>query len=389
MINLEDSQKHQAAAEQVHEVAKNLLRPISRKYDTAGARVPVELKMLAARPTASPSPASGERRAAPPARSAATPSARRRQVQNGANMATVISVMQMCWGDVGLMLSMPGAGLGNAAIDAVATPSRRSASAASARRWRSPSRPPARTRPRSARPPRSTATSGCSTARRSSSPPATAATRSWCGRRSTRTTGKAAIKSFVVLKGTPGMEVELEHKLGIRASDTATILLHRLPHPEGQPARQPGGQTTSAGVRQGDADLRQHASAVAAMAVGCARAALDLHARAAREGRRRRSTTTGRSGQSAAAAELVRWRRTTRRAYLLVLRAAWMADNGEPNSLEARMSKAKAGRVGNDVTLRCVELCGSLGYSERSCSRSGRATRRSSTSSRARSRSSS
>ena len=37
--------------------------------------------------------------------------------------------------------------------------------------------------------------------------------------------GRAAIKSFVVAKGTPGMEVvRLEHKLGIRASDTATIL---------------------------------------------------------------------------------------------------------------------------------------------------------------------
>ena len=39
-----------------------------------------------------------------------------------------------------------------------------------------------------------------------------------------KTLGRAAIKSFVVPKGTPGMNVErLEHKLGIRASDTATI----------------------------------------------------------------------------------------------------------------------------------------------------------------------
>ncbi len=39
-----------------------------------------------------------------------------------------------------------------------------------------------------------------------------------------RSQGRAAIKSFVVPKGTPGMTVErLEHKLGIRASDTATI----------------------------------------------------------------------------------------------------------------------------------------------------------------------
>ncbi|WP_275106580.1 acyl-CoA dehydrogenase family protein [Nocardioides daphniae] len=41
-----------------------------------------------------------------------------------------------------------------------------------------------------------------------------------------------------------------------------------------------------------------------------------------------------------------------------------MADNRKPNSLEASMSKAKAGRVGSAVTLGCVELAGTLGYSE-------------------------
>ena len=51
-------------------------------------------------------------------------------------------------------------------------------------------------------------------------------------------------------------------------------------------------------------------------------------------------------------------------ARLLVLKAAWMADNSQPNSKEASMCKAKAGRMGNYVTLRCVELCQSLGYSE-------------------------
>jgi acyl-CoA dehydrogenase len=48
----------------------------------------------------------------------------------------------------------------------------------------------------------------------------------------------------------------------------------------------------------------------------------------------------------------------------LTLAAAWMADNREPNSMEASMAKAKAGRVANDITLRCVELAGTLGYSE-------------------------
>ena len=42
-----------------------------------------------------------------------------------------------------------------------------------------------------------------------------------------------------------------------------------------------------------------------------------------------------------------------------------MADNKEPNSLQASMSKAKAGRSAVDITLKAVELAGTYGYSER------------------------
>ena len=41
-----------------------------------------------------------------------------------------------------------------------------------------------------------------------------------------------------------------------------------------------------------------------------------------------------------------------------------MADNSKPNSLHASYAKAKAGRAGTDIALRCVELCGSVGYDE-------------------------
>jgi acyl-CoA dehydrogenase len=51
-------------------------------------------------------------------------------------------------------------------------------------------------------------------------------------------------------------------------------------------------------------------------------------------------------------------------AYLLTLSAAWLADNGKPNSLQASMAKAKAGRAATDIALKCVALVGSLGYSE-------------------------
>ena len=103
---------------------------------------------------------------------------------------------------------------------------------------------------------------------------------------------------------------------------------------------------------------------VAAMAVGCARASLEL-TRELLEGAGvvvdyDRPAQT----QSAAAATFLQLESDWEAAYLLTLQAAWLADNGRPNSLAASMAKAKAGRVGSDVTLRCVELTGSVGYSE-------------------------
>ena len=68
--------------------------------------------------------------------------------------------------------------------------------------------------------------------------------------------------------------------------------------------------------------------------------------------------------QSAAAAKFLQMEADWEGAQLLTMQAAWMADNRKPNSLEASMAKAKAGRVGSDITLSCVELAGSLGYSE-------------------------
>ena len=37
-------------------------------------------------------------------------------------------------------------------------------------------------------------------------------------------------------------------------------------------------------------------------------------------------------------------------ARLLTMKAAWMADNKKPNSREASISKAKAGRICNEIT---------------------------------------
>jgi acyl-CoA dehydrogenase len=179
-----------------------------------------------------------------------------------------------------------------------------------------------------------------------------------------RALGRAAIKSFVVPKGTPGMTVErLEQKLGIKASDTATIRFEDCRVPADNLLGSP-----EIDVKQGFAGAMatfdNTRPLVASMAVGCARAALDLTrdllAQAGVEVDHDRPGLV----QSAAAAKLLQLEADWEAAYLLMLQAAWMADNRRPNSLEASMAKAKAGRVGSDITLSCVELCGTLGYSE-------------------------
>src|SRR5690606_31854881 len=40
--------------------------------------------------------------------------------RNGGNLSTVLGAIELCWGDVGLLLTMPRQGLGNAAIASVA-----------------------------------------------------------------------------------------------------------------------------------------------------------------------------------------------------------------------------------------------------------------------------
>jgi acyl-CoA dehydrogenase len=52
-----------------------------------------------------------------------------------------------------------------------------------------------------------------------------------------------------------------------------------------------------------------------------------------------------------------------RSAWLLIIKAVWMADNRRPNSKEASMSKVRAGDIVTKITQRAVEILGPLGYS--------------------------
>ncbi|NYD41796.1 acyl-CoA dehydrogenase family protein [Nocardioides panaciterrulae] len=362
-INLDDPKKFRPLAGQAHQVAMNMLRPISRKYDRAEHEYPKELDMLAAMidglsesGAAEGAGAAGVRRDERPKDEGAA--------KNGANLASVMSIAEMCWGDVGLLLSMPRQGLGNSAIASVADDEQLERFGGL---WASMAITEPGTGSDSANIKTTASLDGDEYVLNGEKIYVTSGDRSdavvvWASL--DRSLGRAAIKSFVVPKGTPGMRVDrLEHKLGIRASDTATIIFEdcRVPKENllGSPDVDP-----KQGFAGAMATFDNTRPLVASMAVGCAKAALDLTRelleRAGVEIDYDRPALT----QSAAAAKFLQMEADWEAARLLMLQAAWMADNRKPNSLEASMAKAKAGRVGSDITLSCVELAGSVGYAE-------------------------
>jgi acyl-CoA dehydrogenase len=176
--------------------------------------------------------------------------------------------------------------------------------------------------------------------------------------------GRAAIKSFVVPKGTPGMTVErLEHKLGIKASDTATIRFENCRVPI-ENLLGSADIDTRQGFAGAMATFDNTRPLVAAMAVGCAKASLDLTHDLLEQVGVTIDYDRPALTQSAAVARFLQMEADWESARLLMLKAAWLADNRCANAIEASMAKAKAGRMASDVTLGCVELCGSVGYSE-------------------------
>jgi acyl-CoA dehydrogenase len=179
-----------------------------------------------------------------------------------------------------------------------------------------------------------------------------------------RDVGRAAIKSFVVSRDNPGLKLDrLEHKLGIRASDTAAFILDDCRVPKEDLLGDPEIDTKKGfgGVMRTFDNTRP---LVAAMALGVARASLELTKEKLAEAGVEIDYDRPANTQSAAAAELLELESDFEAARLLTMEAAWMADNSKPNSLHASYAKAKAGRTGTDVALRCIALCGSLGLGE-------------------------
>jgi acyl-CoA dehydrogenase len=370
MINLEIPKKFQTLVTQSGQVANEVFRPNSRKYDSAEHTYPKELDMLAAvidgmnesgalggAGAGSVSQGGGNGKA--PASGSDN--------RNGSNMASLLGLIELCWGDVGLLLTMPRQGLGQAAIAAVANEEQ-------LKRFGGKWAAMAITEPEAGSDSasiRTTAVLDETTGEyvlNGEKIFVTSGDRAelivvWASL--DRTAGRGAIKSFVVERSNPGLKLDrLEHKLGIRASDTANFVLSDCRVPKENLLGSPEIQTARegfAGVMQTFDNTRP---LVAGMAVGVARACLERTRSILSEAGVEIDYDAPPHAQSAAASEFIAMESDWEAGRLLTMQAAWMADNKKPNSLQASMAKAKAGRVGTDVALRCVALCGAAGYGE-------------------------
>ncbi len=360
-INLEMPRKLEAVIDIAHEGAARMLRPISRKYDLDEHAYPVELDTLA---TLFEAMSESNKSLAGTDAFRDTQDGPKGNI-NGPNMSALVNALEIAWGDIALLLSVPRQGLGNAAVSGVATDEQLQRLGKGI--WAAMAITEPSFGSDSAAVSTTAVLDGDEYVINGEKIYVTAGSRAthivvWATLDKSR--GRSAIKSFIVPREYPGVSVErLEHKLGIKASDTAAIRFDNVRVPQDFLLGSPEIQVEKgfAGVMETFDNTRP---IVAAMAVGVARAAL--------EELRTILTTAGIEisydkpphAQSAPAAEFLRMEADWEAGYLLTLRSAWQADNAIPNSKEASMGKAKAARVASDITLKAVEMAGTTGYSE-------------------------
>src|SRR5574341_672110 len=171
--------------------------------------------------------------------------------------------------------------------------------------------------------------------------------------------GRAGIRAFVIEAGTPGVRVtNLEYKLGIRVSDTATISLTDVRVPYDHILGSPTVEKTTTGFKGAMATFDATRPLVAASGIGVARAALEFVKGKLEENGVRIRYGLPRQKLTNIEREIIDMEVMLRSAWLMVLKAVWMADNKKPNALESSMSKVKAGDVVTKITQKTVELMG-------------------------------
>jgi butyryl-CoA dehydrogenase len=169
--------------------------------------------------------------------------------------------------------------------------------------------------------------------------------------------GKAhrGISAFVVEKGTPGFSVsKTEDKLGIRASDTAELVLEECRVPAAHRIGEEG-----QGFRIALTAVDGGRIGIAAQAVGIATGAYERALAYARE-RKAFGVTIGEH-------QMVQWMLADMTtaidgARLMTLKAATLKDAGKPFTKEASMAKLFAAEMAMKVTTDAIQVHGGYGF---------------------------
>jgi acyl-CoA dehydrogenase len=364
MIDFELSEGVKSMRQMVHAVAEQAMRPISREYDEREHEKPWDfLNMMWQVSNGNPIGGGGQKPKEGPSER---------------NLAMCVSIEELSWGDAGLYLSIPNSGLGGAAVAAAGTPEQKERFLARFAEGKPKWGAMAITEPSCG----SDSSAIQTTAVRDGDHWVLNGTKIFCtsglmaAEKSDgfvvvwatidRSAGRAGIRSFVVEAHTPGMYVtKVENKLGIRASDTATIVFEDCRIPLDNILGSAEIPKTSQGFKGAMATFDATRPIVAASAIGVGRAALDF----VRDTLETKGVTI-RYGAPAhkltvLERDFMEMEAQLQAARLLTWRAAWMMDNGLRNNLEASMAKAKAGLVVTQLTQKAIELLGPLGYSRK------------------------
>jgi alkylation response protein AidB-like acyl-CoA dehydrogenase len=163
------------------------------------------------------------------------------------------------------------------------------------------------------------------------------------------------ISGFLVEKGTPGFRPgKKENKLGLRASDTAELILEDVYVPNENLLGSEG-----SGFKDAMKVLDGGRISIAALSLGIARGALDAAMKYATQ---RRQFGKAISEFQAIQFKLATMATELDAAWLLTMRAAQMKDRGEKVTLESAMAKLYASEVACRICDEGVQIHGGYGF---------------------------
>ena len=167
--------------------------------------------------------------------------------------------------------------------------------------------------------------------------------------------GKKGISAFILEKGFEGLIIgKKENKLGMRASDTTQLAFENCKVPKENLLGQEGmGFINSMQVLEGGR------ISIAALSIGLAQGCLDACLKYTNE---RKQFGKFLSEFQATQFKLAEMHTTIEAARMLTYRAAWMKDNGIPNTKEAAEAKLFASEIAERAASEAVQIFGGYGY---------------------------